>query len=305
MKSESIAVALLIEDIPRYISQFKLLVLSIREYNYNLPIYAITPTLYKLKSNDIQWCVDNMVTYHHVPEAHSICRSGKVHIHSSIISAQACLIASKIVNEEYMIYVDNDTVCLGDIIESLSDQQSLLNVGNITSNQTYIDNKLQGYINKFVKTTKKNITLLKNDTSIKTQWPFSWFVFHPVKSTFWYEWSQYIQECIDIVTDKSILYKYNLSLSVIESAIEIFLAKCLYDNRFTAADTSICRLSLFDTDTNINTLFYNYGGFDQYVYRLIDVGVVNKYILNNNIKYNPGFCDIEHVDPGLYNNRYK
>ena len=230
MKNKSIAVVLLIEDIPRYISQFKLLVLSIREYNCDLPIYAITPTLHKLNNKDIEWCVDKGVIYHHEASSHSICRSDKTRIHSSIISAQTCLIATKIVSEDYMIYIDNDTVCLGNIIEVMSDQQSLLNVCNITSKQIYIDNKLPGYINRFVESTKKNIALLKNDIHIKTQWPFSWFVFHHVKSPFWYEWSQYIQECIDIVNNKNILFKYNLCLSVIESAIEIFLSKCLFSN---------------------------------------------------------------------------
>jgi hypothetical protein len=193
---------------------------------------------------------------------------------------------------------------MGNITDIFNTHHSLLNVCNIKSTQTYVDNKLQYYIDDFVKTTSKNITLLKNDVTINKQWPHSWFVFHPVESTFWFEWFQYISDCMKIVTDKAILSKYNLCLSVIESASETYLLKCLNEKRFEAADTNVCKLSLFDIDTNIDTVLYNYGGFDQHIYRLIDNDIVMKYIKDNNIEYNTTSYSINDINPGLFTNRY-
>lgn len=310
MMSKTIAVVLLIEDIERYVEQFKLLVTTIRIENQNTPIYAITPTLFRLNESDILWCQEHDVKYSVHSEYHDTCRGSKMSVHSNIISAQTMVIASNIVREDMILYIDVDTVCLGKIndIQLSSDNQLYIShINKVISTNNYVDDTLPEYMKNFVKTTRNHLKLVREYKEFGS-WPSSWFIYHPRESSFWCEWLDYMSEYIKKVIKSSVIKRYKLTCQIVEQGEETGLLHLMDKYKFTRASSDTCRLSYFDRDISItrgDTIIYNYGGFHQHVGR-IDVDYIKEYINSNNIDVNSTRTSANELDLGDgYTYRYE
>ena len=310
MMSKTIAVVLLIEDIERYVEQFKLLVITIRTENKNTPIYAITPTLFRLSKSDILWCHDHDVMYSVHSEYHDTCRGSEMIVHSNIIAAQTMVIASDIVREDMILYIDVDTVCLGKIsdIQLGSDNQLYISrINKVISTDDYIDDTLPGYMENFVKTTHKHLKLVKEYKEFSS-WPSSWFIYHLRESPFWCEWLDYMSEYNKKVIKSPVIGRYKMTCQIVEQGEESGLLHLMDKYNFTGASSDTCRLSYFDRKRSItrgDTIIYNYGGFHQHAGR-IDVDYIKEYIKSNNIGVNSTRTSASELDLGEgYTYRYE
>lgn len=302
--SKKIAIVLAIENIPRFLQQIKLLIKTVREHNPYIPIYAITPTKYKLTSDDQQWLESRNVRYIFKPEAHSICRDRNLTIHNAIMGPQVCLIASNIIEEDFILYLDNDCICLKPISEHLSNLDTLVHTVpyNVSRYEPYIDKTVRQYLVDFQNSTERHLKLLKHPPVTTNMWPTSWFIYHQKNTTFWKRWRDYIYtNTVNIISNK-LLSRYNLQEVILEQLIELFLYDELISGQLEYDNKKICQLSYLDIEDvdNLDCVFYNYGGFEQQAYKIYDIPVVSRYIRDYNITLNSDVKSIAQIDPGWY-----
>jgi hypothetical protein len=302
--TKKIAIVLVIENIERFLQQIKLLIKTIRYYNPDISIYAITPTKHKLTNVDQQWLKSWDVKYVFNPDTHDACRGKHIYTHNAIMKPQVCSIATDIIDEDYILCLDNDAICLKSIPECFSNLDTYVHTVPLDKFQhiKFVDKTLQQYLTDFRSSTNKHLKLLKHSTITTNIWPTSWVVFNHKNTTFWKRWRDYIYSNTISITTNKLLGKYNLQEILLEQLTELFLYDEFISDGTGHVDNSICQLCYLDIAgvDNLDCVFYNYGGFEQQAYKIADIPIVSRYITDHNITLDTNIKNIAQIDPGWY-----
>jgi hypothetical protein len=286
---------LIVEGINNYEMQFRLLTYTIRKYNPNIKIYAVTPSRYSI-SDDTKDHIRKYEIFHiDCPDMHDEVKGNKEILYTDIIKPKSILLAKKYITQDYILHIDNDTVCFGDLHKILEQYDS----GYFcVSDNKVLDSASKHAINtvtKISREAKQLYSIISKEDWFKF-FPCGWFILHPAHSDFWQKWIDHIICITNKVKNKNILKICNehISSSILHLSQEASLYKLSKEFNFKHVDNRIAQLCYFNECTSLAEpypIIYNYGGFNQYAYHISHVKHIHQFIAMNNI-------DITHTSRG-------
>jgi hypothetical protein len=263
---------------------------TIRKYNPTIKIYAVTPSRYSIGEKTHKHIEKYNIKHINCPELHNEVKDCKENIFIDIIKPKSLLFAKKYVTEDFILYLDNDAVCFGDLYSILEKYTSSY---FCPSSQNVLSTANKNSINleaKYRNEAKKFYSLIDN-TDWFNYFPSGWFILHNTQSNFWQHWldtilmlTNKINGCIVSKLKDDYIYMTMLNL-----VLEASLYKLTTKYKFEFVNTNIAHLCYFNKEDILNPqypLIYNYGGFNQYAYHISHIEYINKFLLDNNININ-------------------
>jgi hypothetical protein len=295
MDTKSLAVVLIVEGINQYEIQFRLLTHTIRVYNPTVKIYAVTPSYYSI-SKDTKDHIKKYGIFHiDCPDMHDEVKNCEETILTDIIKPKSILLAKRYITEDYILYIDNDSVCFGDLYKILEQYDS----GYFCVSQPDVLKMASNYVVntelKFRYEAKQLYKLISNENWFDF-FPTGWFILHPTHSDFWQKWVDHILYITKKVKNKNILQlcKEYIRSSILHLSLEASLYRLSNEFNFMHVDSTImqsCYFNQFASLVEPYPVIYNYGGFNQYAYHISHIKHIHEFITINNI-------DITHTSRG-------
>lgn len=288
MNNKSLAVVLIVEGINNYEMQFKLLTYTILKYNPSIRIYAVTPSRYSISYDTKKYMEKYNIFHIDCPTMHSEVKENEENIFTDIIKPKSILLAKKYITEDYILHIDNDTVCFGDLSKILEQYSSGYFCANNEHVLNYTSNNVINIIMKFKKEAKQLYKLISDNDELFNVFPTGWIVLHPTNSDFWQKWVDYILYVIEKIKNKKVLnpsLKY-ISDSILHLAQEAGLSQLSNEFKFLHIDDKFAQCCYFNKSNILlepYPLLYNYGGFNQYAHHISHIDYISEFIKINNI----------------------
>ena len=295
MNIGSLAVVLIVEGINNYEMQFMLLTYTIRKYNPNIKIYAVTPSRYSISNNTKDHIKKYKIFHIDCPEMHDEVKGCEETILTDIIKPKSILLAKKYIKEDYILYVDNDSVCFGNLYKILERYTSGYFCVSHTDVLKTASTHATNIELKFRYEAKQLYKLINNEKWFD-YFPAGWLILHSTHSDFWQKWIDHILYIKEKVKNKNILQlcKEYIRSSILHLSLEASLYRLSNEFNFMHVDDKIMQSCYFNECTILfepYPLIYNYGGFNQYAYHINHIKHIHEFITMNNI-------DITHTSRG-------